>query len=109
MNRAYLRITLILCFAAACFFSGATRATITLAASLALPSNSIPVQTEEEEHSTTGREATESRRQQRVVRRIVKLPSLTAPQSACAATLSGRIGFVLGHRWSNGLLAPLRL
>ena len=109
MNRATLRISLILCFAAACFFSGATRATITLAASLALPSGSIPVQTEEEEHSTTGREATECRRQQRVPRRVVKLPNLTAPRQATAAIFSGRIGFVSGHRWSNGLLAPLRL
>ena len=109
MNRTTLRISLILCFAAACFFSGATRATITLAASLALPSGSIPVQSEEEEQSTPGREATESRRQRPVVRRVVKLPSLPGPRSPRAAALSGRIGFVSGHRWSNGLLAPLRL
>jgi hypothetical protein len=109
MNRAYLRISLILCFAAACFFSGATRATVTLAASLALPTGSIPMPTEEEEVSATGREATESRRQQPIVRRFVNLPKLTAPPRAAAPTPTGRIALVSGHRWSNGLLAPLRL
>lgn len=109
MNRNYLRISLILCFAAACFFSGATRATVTLAASLALPSSNLPMPSEEEEASATGREATESRRQQRVVRHVVSLPKLAAPGRASAPSPTGRVALVSGHRWSNGLLAPLRL
>ena len=109
MNRVTLRISLILCFAAACFFSGATRATVTLAASLALPTGSLPVSSEEEEHSTTGREATESRRQQRFVRRFVNLPKRSVPRCTSASTPTGRIALVSGHRWSNGLLAPLLL
>jgi hypothetical protein len=109
MNRDCLRISLILCFAAACIFSGATRATLTLAANLALPTGSIPLPSEEEEVSPTGREATESRRQRQVVDPTVALPKLTTPRRAAARKPTGRVALLSGHRWSNGLLAPLLL
>jgi hypothetical protein len=109
MNRDCLRIFLILCFAAACVFSGGTRATLTLAANLALPTSSIPLPAEEEEVSATGREATESRRQRQVVDRTDVPPKLTAPRRAATAKPTGRVVLRSGHRWSNGLLAPLLL
>lgn len=110
MKRPFLRISLILCFAAACFFSGATRAPLALVASLAIPSSGLPGAAEEEE-SLSAKQVTETRRQIRTASRSTFFrPKVAFAQLRSTPTpFRSQLCAVIGHRLDLDLLAPLRL